>query len=32
MTRLFYQGFSKDDAARLDAYLARVLANLERRA
>jgi len=29
MTRLFYQGFSKDDAARLDAYLARVLANLE---
>jgi MarR family transcriptional regulator, organic hydroperoxide resistance regulator len=30
MTRLFYQGFSKDDAARLDAYLARVLANLER--
>jgi DNA-binding MarR family transcriptional regulator len=29
MTRLFYQGFSRDDAARLDAYLARVLANLE---
>jgi len=29
MTRLFYQGFPKDDAARLDAYLARVLANLE---
>lgn len=31
MTRLFYQGFSKDDAARFDAYLARVLANLESR-
>lgn len=29
MTRLFYRGFSKDDAARLDAFLARVLANLE---
>jgi MarR family transcriptional regulator, organic hydroperoxide resistance regulator len=29
MTRLFYRGFSKDDAARLDACLARVLANLE---
>ena len=29
MTRLFYRGFSKDDAARLDASLARVLANLE---
>lgn len=29
MTRLFYRGFSKGDAARLDAYLARVLANLE---
>jgi len=29
MTRLFYRDFSKDDAARLDAYLARVLANLE---
>jgi DNA-binding MarR family transcriptional regulator len=28
MTRLFYHGFSKDDAARFDAYLARVLANL----
>jgi MarR family transcriptional regulator, organic hydroperoxide resistance regulator len=28
MTRLFYQGFSKEDAARFDAYLARVLANL----
>jgi DNA-binding MarR family transcriptional regulator len=29
MTRLFYEGFSKDDAARLDTYLARVVANLE---
>jgi len=29
MTRLFYRGFSKEDAARFDAYLARVLANLE---
>jgi MarR family transcriptional regulator, organic hydroperoxide resistance regulator len=29
MTRLFYRGFSKHDAARLDASLARVLANLE---
>jgi DNA-binding MarR family transcriptional regulator len=29
MTRLFYRGFSKGDAARFDAYLARVLANLE---
>ncbi len=28
MTRLFYNGFSKDDAARFDGYLARVLANL----
>jgi DNA-binding MarR family transcriptional regulator len=29
MTRLFYRGFSKDEAARLDAFLGRVLANLE---
>jgi MarR family transcriptional regulator, organic hydroperoxide resistance regulator len=28
MTRLFYRGFSKDDAARFDADLARVLENL----
>jgi DNA-binding MarR family transcriptional regulator len=28
MTRLFYRGFSREEAARFDAYLARVLANL----
>lgn len=29
MTRLYYQGFSTEEAARLDADLERVLANLE---
>jgi len=29
MARLFYRGFSNEEAARFDAYLARVLANLE---
>ena len=28
MARLFYRGFSKDEAARFDEYLERVLANL----